>query len=156
MTNEEKLKILEEAETRAYEELTTLSGHGLASEDCLNLLHSIEELRWAQERVKRPVCTAMADEFPFAHLPKNPDDPAPVVAEERTHPDPEPETEPDPEEPKPPTKSQMVTKLTAYQSNGVAIDEVMKGMGYGKLSQVPETRYWELLEKCQKIADGEG
>ena len=153
MTNEEKLKVLETAEVRAYEELRSLSDHDLASEDCLTLLHSIEELRWAQERLKRPVCTAMADEFPFAPLPKNPEAPAPIAAEKRAHPDPEPDKS---EEPTPPTKSQMVTKLTAYQSNGVAIDEVMKEMGYGKLSQVPETRYWELLEKCQKIADGEG
>ena len=50
----------------------------------------------------------------------------------------------------------MVSKLTTFQTGGVAIDKVMENMGYTKLSQVPADRYWELLELCQKALDGEG
>ena len=150
MTKEEKLAILEAAEERAYRVLAEMQGGDLASEAVGHLFHCIESVEWALHRITQPE-PAEADLIPQPDIAK--EEVTPV--KESVKLDPIEEPKPEPETPTI-TKQQMVTKLTAFQSNGVAIDEVMQSMGYAKLSQVPAERYWELLEKCQKEADGEG
>ena len=153
MNREEKLKILEAAEARAYTAIQIMDGPDMASEGFIHLLHAVDQLRWMKEILENPD-RAPCPELDFTVTPKEKE---PVKLDPLEQPTPVAEDKPEPEPETPTiTKQQMVTKLTAFQSNGVAIDLVMKEMGYDKLSQVPADRYWELLERCQKIADGEG
>lgn len=153
MNREEKLKILEAAEARAYTAIQIMDGPDMASEGFIHLLRAVGELRWMREVLENPD-RAPCPEPDFTVTPKEKE---PVKLDPLEQPTPVAEDKPEPEPETPAiTKQQMVTKLTAFQSNGVAIDLVMQSMGYAKLSQVPAERYWELLEKCQKEADGEG
>jgi len=161
MTKEEKLKILEEAEAKVFTRLAELDWTGLTDGEALGLFHAIDWLQWQIQDLQEP-CSP--DECRCEAKTDNPRPIAPhpgVVVAVAKDPVPEEANVPQPDAAKGEaaptlTKSQMVTKLTAFRSNGVAIDAVMQSMGYAKLSQVPAGRYWELLENCQKIADGEG
>ena len=110
--------------------------------DVLKDLFEISLLREEDDEQNAPV------------TPKGNHDPAPE-AKEPVKLDPIEEPAPVPKQPTL-TKGQMVSKLSTFQTNGVAIDKVMESMGYAKLSQVPVDRYWELLDLCQKALDGEG
>lgn len=144
MTKEEKLKIIEDAEDRCYAALCGMDVTDARFEAMLgrlrDLYHAKNLLDWADDSpAPEPDC-GKGEVKPVKE---------PVKLDPIEEPKPEPETPTI-------TKQQMVTKLTAFQSGGVAIDLVMQSMGYAKLSQVPAERYGELLENCQKIADGEG
>lgn len=137
MTKEEKLEILEDKDVEVYEAIRD------TGTDEFEKLHSLlcleNEIRWHIEVLG-------------GHTPPAPVESKPLITLD-------PVEEPKPIETlKEPTltKGQMVSKLSAFQTNGVAIDAVMESMGYTKLSQVPADRYWELLELCQKALDGEG
>ena len=145
MTKEEKLEILTDAEVRAYKAIKAWDGPSMASENFLHLLHAVDQLRWMQGFVSNPDQCDEADPF----VP-----PTPISPVEQSD-SPTPAKEDKPEQPTM-TKGQMVSKLTTFRTNGVAIDAVMESMGYAKLSQVPADRYWELLDLCQKALDGEG
>jgi hypothetical protein len=146
MTAKEKLAILEAAEERAYGELARMTGADMATESMGHLMKGIEALARA-----------------YWHNADNvhdddDDDQDEVEAKPKVKLDPIEEPKPIEEKPETPalTKAQMVTKLTAFQNSGVDIRVEMEAMGCTKLSDVPADRYWELLERCQKIADGEG
>lgn len=144
MTKEEKLEILGAKLVEVYE---AIRDTGAKDDKLPGLFHFACEMEWHMECLERP-----EEHDPFTV-------PAPVAPKQDLDPAPAPETKqtppPDPTEPGM-TKAEMVSKLTAFQTNGVAIDKVMESMGYTKLSQVPADRYWELLELCQKALDGEG
>lgn len=145
MTKEEKLEILADAESRCYEALKT-AAVGSEMRDVLKDLFEISLLREEDDEQNAPAPAEQSDS------PK----PAPVPeTEQTTTPSPSPAKEDKPEQPTM-TKAEMVSKLTAFQTNGVAIDKVMESMGYTKLSQVPANQYEKLLELCQKALDGEG
>lgn len=48
------------------------------------------------------------------------------------------------------TKAEVRTALSAYANAGADVATVMQGMGYAKLSDVPEDRYEELLAAAKK------
>ena len=153
MTKEEKLEILQAAEVRAYGAVASTEGPDMGAEGFLTLLHAIEQLAWAQERLRHPVAPD------FAPPIESPDEP---VEAEEAKPDQEANAEtangePAEPEPEPPTKDQVRAQLARYQANAnLDVPALMKSMGYTKLSEIPEKRYWELLELAQKTVDGEG
>lgn len=154
MTKEEKLKILEEAEDRCYEALKTVA----PDEHMRRIMENLSSLQWWAEFIRNPP----AINFPAVPVPEpdaNKDEVAP--AKEPVKPDPieEPQTTeaPGEEEPKPPTKELVRAKLATYQVQAnLDVATLLQGMGYSKLSEVPASRYWELLEQAQKTVYGEG
>lgn len=142
MTKEEKLEILKDKDVKVYEAIRDTGTDEF--EKLQSLLCLENEIRWHIE--------VLGGHTPPAPVESEQDlDPAPVEQSDS----PSPAKEDKPEQPTL-TKAEMVSKLTTFQTNGVAIDKVMESMGYTKLSQVPADRYWELLELCQKALDGEG
>lgn len=143
MTKEEKLKILEEAEDRAYEALKAAE----PGKDMDYILENLGSLRWQADSVRNPPADAFV--------------PEPDCDKDEVKPDKEPQNTEDPapggdEEPKI-TKEDVRKKLAMHQTNAnLDVPSLMQSMGYTKLSEVPAARYWELLEKAQKIVDGEG
>ena len=148
MTKEEKLKILGDAEDRAYKAVGELD---VTDERFGALIYHIDSLRCALERLEYSCPPDAAVPVPEPDIGKGEVEPEKKVKLD-------PIEEPAPVEPAKPslTKGQMVSKLTPMQNNGVDIKAVMESIGYSKLSDVPADRYWELLELCQKAADGEG
>lgn len=148
MTKEEKLKILEEAEERCYKALKAAE----PGKDMKCILENLGSLLWRADVVRNP-------EPEFTPVPT----PEPDCGKGEVKPKPDKESqnteEPAPggdEEPKI-TKEDVRKKLAMYQTNAnLDVPSLMQSMGYSKLSEVPASRYWELLEKAQKIVDGEG
>ena len=95
-----------------------------------------------------------------AHPEKIVKEEAPAPAEEAPAAEPEPTPEPEPAHaaeikpcPKPEpklTKAEVRTQLSAYANSGADVAVIMQGMGYTRLSDVPESRYAELLELAKK------
>ena len=143
MNTEEKLNILSAKMVEVYEAIRDTN---VNDEAMPRLLCLAGEIEWKIRALENP---EPKEDFTPS--------PAPVTLDPIEEPKPieTPKPAPATEEPTL-TKSQMVAKLTPYQSNGVDIGAVMKDMGYAKLSDVPAARYWELLELVQKAADGEG
>lgn len=100
----------------------------------------------AQEKPAEPEAPAPVEE------------PAPAEEAPATEPEPTPEPEPAPAAeikpcPKPEprlTKAEVRTQLSAYANSGADVAVLMQGMGYTRLSDVPESRYAELLELAKK------
>lgn len=154
MTKEEKLKIFEEAEDRCYEALRAAEPG-----ECMeHILKNLSSLQWRAEFVRNPP----DDDFPAVPEPEpdaDKDEVAPAKEPVKLDPIEEPPTTeaPGEEEPKPPTKEQVRAKLATYQVQAnLDVATLLQGMGYSKLSEVPASRYWELLEQAQKTVDGEG
>lgn len=146
MTKEEKLSILGAKLVEVYE---AIRDSNAKDEAMPRLIHLAEEIEWRMNVLERPEM-----EEPFVSPAPTP---APVVETPKpAEPAPAPKTEQPETGAKPGmTKAEMVSKLTTFQTNGVAIDKVMESMGYTKLSQVPANQYEKLLELCQKALDGE-
>lgn len=147
MTREEKLNILGAKLVEAYEAIRDMD---ITDERFHGVFHLAGEIEWKMDSIRHPE----PDGFITPVTPKQDLDPAPEAKEP---------VKLDPfEEPAPVskqstmTKAEMVSKLTTFQTNGVAIDKVMESMGYTKLSQVPANQYDKLLDLCQEALDGEG
>lgn len=154
MTKEEKLEILQAAEVRAYGAVASTEGPDMGAEGFLTLLHAIEQLAWAQERLRHPVAPD------FAPPIKSPDEPVETAEEAKPDQEAHAETatggtaEPEPELP---TKDQVRAQLARYQANAnLDVPALMKSMGYSKLSEIPAAQYMDLLERAQEWVDGEG
>ena len=157
MTKEEKLEILQAAEVRAYGAVASTEGPDMGAETFLTLLHAIEQLAWAQERLRSPNVPATFDVPQTGYLaddkgvgqtdsPETEEKPAAHTAKEPAEPEPEA-----------PTKEQVRAQLARYQANNnLDIPALMKSMGYSKLSEIPAAQYTDLLERARKWADGEG
>ena len=158
MTKEEKLRILEDAETRAYETLAEMTGRDMATEAMDHLMEGIASLSWERSRYSGESNWTPSPTAPEPDIDKG--ESAPKKPPVKLDPIEEPRTanaQPDPDEPVPPTKDEVRKKLAAYQTQAnLDVQALMQSMGYAKLSQVPASRYWELLEKAQKTVDGEG
>lgn len=154
MTKEEKLKILGDAEDRCYEALKTVD----PGEHMERILENLSSLQWRADFVRNPP----DDDFTAVPAPEpdaDKDEVAPAKEPVKLDPIEEPQTTeaPGEEEPKPPTKEQVRAKLATYQVQAnLDVAALLQGMGYSKLSEVPASRYWELLELAQKTVGGEG
>lgn len=156
MTKEEKLKIFEEAEDRCYEALKSAE----PGKDMDYILENLGSLHWRANVIRNPdpdtfACTGKPNVLPEPDKEsQNTEEPAPGGDKESQNTE-----EPAPggnEEPKI-TKEEVRKKLAVFQtSSNLDVATLMQSMGYSKLSEVPASRYWELLEKAQKIVDGGG
>jgi len=151
MTKEEKLKILEEAEERCYRALKTVE----PGKDMGYIMENLSSLHWRADFVRNP----QTDDF----VPEPDCDKGEAKPKKKVELDPIEEPTPVNPEPKDTgaepkiTKEDVRKKLAMYQTNAnLDVPSLMQSMGYSKLSEVPASRYWELLEKAQKTVDGEG
>lgn len=139
MTREEKIKILEEAQERAFEEIAQTSGKDMGSEEFTRLLGAAQSLEWmAQPHEAR---------YPAVPVPEEGSAPDEGQIEE-----PKPEIVPEQVQTAPTmSKEEVRDKLSTYSNKYDSLDvaSIMAEMGYGKLSDIPATRYCELLEKVE-------
>lgn len=145
MTKEEKLKILLDAEERAYRAIAETEGKDMRTQEFRTLLQSAAELSYRAKTTAEAIGTAgaLAQTAPVSPT-------APAEA---------PETEA-PKATAPTvtiTKDEMKTRLSELGdkcSDDSVIPGAMKSMGYTKLSQIPAERYAELLEKVETAVKG--
>ena len=95
---------------------------------------NIEESSEAARETVMPVSEPKAD--PAAEEEQTPETKAPAV---KPCPKPEPQL----------SKQEMVMQLSFYANKGVDVAAHMGEMGYARLSDIPQSRYQELLEKVK-------
>jgi hypothetical protein len=136
MTREEQIRILTDAQERAFKQIDLTEGCEMGSEEFSRLVSVANQLSW---EIQAPLFPA---EVEVAGVP------------EQVQPEPaKPETAPEEVQPEPTmTKEDVRDKLSTYSNKYDHLDvaAIMSEMGYSKLSEIPATRYSELLEKVEK------
>jgi hypothetical protein len=134
MTREEQIRILTEAQERAFKQIDLTEGCEMGTEEFQRLIYCTEQLRWMAQ--------------PHGDVPVS------EIVPEQVQPDPvEPETVPEEVQPEQNlmSKEDVRDKLSTYSNKYDHLDvaAIMSEMGYSKLSEIPATRYSELLEKVE-------
>ena len=149
MTREEQINILVEARDRALKQIDLTEGHEMGTEEFQRLIYCAEQLRWmAQchedsvvpepEQYYEPVLEQYDE--PEAVLPKvHSERVGNLIVSEVVQPEPTM------------SKEEVRDKLSTYSNKYDSLDvaAIMSDMGYGKLSDIPATKYGELLERVE-------
>lgn len=148
MTTSEKVAVLRAAETRGFTELDQRQGAELTADSTLALLEVLRHIGLLLEDLGRG-CeddrTERDDNTPAEREAHNNEDTAEPKEQEVTQPEPGRKED----LPSTMTKEEVRAKLAALNTDPkVDVAAIMAGMGYSRLSDVPGSRYQELLDKA--------
>lgn len=132
MTREEQINILIEARDRALKQIDLTEGHEMGTEEFQRLIYCAEQLRWMTQPDPMPVPEIVPEEV-------QPEPVTPEIVSEVVQPVPTL------------SKEEVRDKLSTYSNKYDSLDvaAIMSDMGYGKLSDIPATKYGELLERVE-------
>lgn len=132
MTREEQINILIEARDRALKQIDLTEGHEMGTEEFQRLIYCAEQLRWMTQPDHMPVPEIVPAEV-------QPEPVTPEIVSEVVQPAPTM------------SKEEVRDKLSTYSNKYDSLDvaAIMSDMGYGKLSDIPATKYGELLERVE-------
>lgn len=132
MTREEQINILIEARDRALKQIDLTEGHEMGTEEFQRLIYCAEQLRWMTQPDHMPVPEIVPEEV-------QPEPVTPEIVSEVAQPAPTM------------SKEEVRDKLSTYSNKYDSLDvaAIMSDMGYGKLSDIPATKYGELLERVE-------
>ena len=132
MTREEQINILIEARDRALKQIDLTEGHEMGTEEFQRLIYCAEQLRWMSQPDPMPVPEIVPEEV-------QPEPVTPEIVSEVVQPAPTM------------SKEEVRDKLSTYSNKYDSLDvaAIMSDMGYGKLSDIPATKYGELLERVE-------
>lgn len=132
MTREEQIIILTNAQERAFKQIDLTEGHEMGTEEFQRLIYCAEQLRWMTQPDHMPVPEIVPDEV-------QPEPVTPEIVSEVVQPAPTM------------SKEEVRDKLSTYSNKYDSLDvaAIMSDMGYGKLSDIPATKYGELLERVE-------
>jgi hypothetical protein len=139
MTREEQIRILTEAQERAFKQIELTEGCEMGSEEFSRLVSVANQLSW---EIREPV---IPDELP-------------EITPEQVQPEPvEPETVP--EEVQPETgadepKFTMVevrAALAKARAKGVNVAEIVRSFGVESFPEIPEAQYGEVMAKLEGV-----
>lgn len=132
MTREEQINILIEARDRALKQIDMTEGHEMGTEEFQRLIYCAEQLRWMSQPDPIPVPDIVPEEV-------QPEPVTPEIVSEVVQPAPTM------------SKEEVRDKLSTYSNKYDSLDvaAIMSDMGYGKLSDIPATKYGELLERVE-------
>ena len=134
MTREEKLRIFQDAQARAFEVIDKTPGEQMDSEEFSRLLDAVYRMRWMEEEK-----VELFDDFVSDGVQEKP--PAEESAPEEVQPEPELGMT------KEALKEHLITLSNKHDALDVSV--YMNEMGYSKLSDIPASRYNELLAKVE-------
>ena len=137
MTREEKIRILEEAQERAFKQIANTDGRAMGTEEFIRLLGAARQLGWMaypEETIPRDAGTIAPDE----------------VQPEPENPEPEnPETGDDEE---PAFKMEEVRgALSKARARGVNVSEIIRSFGAENFQQIPKNQYGAIMAKLEKL-----
>lgn len=134
MTKEEKKQVLDRALELAFKEIENTKGPDMGTPEFKALIENISNMEWLYDRYC-PISFPGIDTVEAVREAAPAEEPAPVPA---TNPKTEPSI----------SKDELRNKLATYSNEHEKLDiaQIMSGMGYSKLSEVPPDRYTELLQ----------
>jgi hypothetical protein len=149
MTREEKIRILEEAQERAFKQIELTEGCEMGTEAFQRLIYCTEQLRWmAQYHEDVPVPEIVPNEpeedepkkdLPKIHVERIGNQMLAEVVE------PEPETGDDEE---PTFKMEEVrAALAKARGRGVNVSEIIRSFGADNFQRIPQNQYGAIMAK---------
>ena len=137
MTREEKIRILEEAQERAFKQIANTDGRAMGTEEFTRLLGAAHQLGWMaypEETIPRDAGTIAPDEV----------QPEPVKPETEN-----PETGADEE---PAFKMEEVRgALSKARARGVNVSEIIRSFGAENFQQIPKNQYGAIMAKLAEV-----
>ena len=132
MTREEQIIILTNAQERAFKQIDLTEGHEMGTEEFSRLLDVAGRMGWMSQPEPMPVPEIVPEEV-------QPEPVTPEIVSEVVQPAPTM------------SKEEVRDKLSTYSNKYDSLDvaAIMSDMGYGKLSDIPATKYGELLERVE-------
>jgi hypothetical protein len=141
MTREEQIQILTDARVRALKQIELTEGFEMGTEEFQRLITCAEQLRWMAQCPEDSVVPEPEQyDEPEAVLPKvHSERVGNLIVSEVVQPAPTM------------SKEEVRDKLSTYSNKYDSLDvaAIMSDMGYGKLSDIPATKYGELLERVE-------
>ena len=140
MTREEQIRILTEAQERAFNQIALTEGCEMGTEEFQRLIYCTEQLRWMAQ------C--------------HEDVPVPEIVPEEVQPEPaKPETVPEEVQPEPQTgvdepKFTMVevrAALAKARAKGVNVSEIVRSFGVESFPEIPESQYGAVMAKLEGV-----
>ena len=139
MTREEKIRVLEEAQERAFKQIANTDGRAMGTEEFIRLLGAAHQLSWMaypEETIPRDVETIAPDEV----------QPEPVKPDPSDEPEPEKTETGDDEEPA--FKMEEVrAALAKARGRGVNVSEIIRSLGADNFQQIPKNQYGAIMAK---------
>lgn len=147
MTREEKIRILEEAQERAFKQIANTDGRAMGTEEFIRLLGAAHQLGWMaypEETIPRDAGTIAPDE-----VQPEPVKPEQVQPETDEVVEPEPETCDDEE---PAFKMEEVrAALSKARARGVNVSEIIRSFGAENFQQIPKNQYGAIMAKLAEV-----
>ena len=142
MTREEKIRILEEAQERAFKQIANTDGRAMGTEEFIRLLGAAHQLGWMaypEETIPRDAGTIAPDEVQPEPVKPEPEKPEPE----------KPETGDDEE---PAFKMEEVRgALSKARARGVNVSEIIRSFGAENFQQIPKNQYGAIMAKLEKL-----
>lgn len=152
MTREEKIRILVEAQERAFRQIDLTAGCEMGSEDFARLIHAAEQLRWMTMPHEDIPVPEIAPDEPEEDEPKKD---LPKIRVERIGNqmlaevvEPEPQTGAD--EPKF-TMVEVRAALAKARAKGVNVAEIVRSFGVESFPEIPESQYGAVMAKLEGV-----
>ena len=142
MTREEKIRILEEAQERAFKQIELTEGCEMGTEEFTRLLSVAHQLSWMaypEETIPRDAETIVPDEV----------QPEPVKPETEKPETENPETV---ENDEPQFKMEEVrAALAKARGRGVNVSEIIRSFGADNFQQIPKNQYGAIMAKLAEV-----
>ena len=142
MTREEKIRILEEAQERAFKQIANTDGLAMGTEEFIRLLGAAHQLGWMaypEETIPCDAGTIAPDEVQPEPVKPEPENPEPE----------KPETGDDEE---PTFKMEDVRgALSKARARGVNVSEIIRSFGAENFQQIPKNQYGAIMAKLEKL-----
>lgn len=144
MTKEQKLTILDDALTRAFEELEAATRAEMDTPQLKTLLENISAMEWAADKLRYPYGIPVPPVLPKAvevtgvveaQIPADPEPatPAPAAAEEPTIP-----------------MTEVRAALAQARSKGVNVAAIISSFGVDNFSQIDKSQYHAVMKKLEE------
>ena len=145
MLNAQKLRTLNYVLELGYEALQDMDREDMSSKELATLLENIGTMEWMADRFREEDTETVAP---------RPETNVPAVTPEQVHVTPTPvETVPEQvQDENLMSKEDVRDRLSVYSNKYDSLDvaAIMSDMGYSKLSEIPNTRYGELLKRVEE------
>ena len=152
MTREEKIRILEEAQERAFKQIANTDGRAMGTEEFIRLLGAAHQLGWMaypEETIPRDAGTIAPDEVQPEPVKPEPEKPEPEKPEPEK---PEPEKPETGDDEEPAFKMEEVRgALSKARARGVNVSEIIRSFGAENFQQIPKNQYGAIMAKLEKL-----
>jgi hypothetical protein len=142
MTREEQIRILTDAQERAFKQIDLTDGCEMGSEEFSRLVSVANQLSW---EIRDPV---FPSEVEVAGVPEQvqPEPAKPETAPEEV----QPETQTGVDEPKF-TMVEVRAALAKARAKGVNVSEIVRSFGVESFPEIPESQYGAVMAKLEGV-----